>query len=349
MSLRTRLVASLAATLAIALIVAGVALVGLTRQSLVARVDQELVTVANTSDRIGRLQDLSGHGEAGQRLAIMRLDREGRIVRSIPSGFAADPDPLPALPTYAGGIPAEAFGGVETRKSLDGSVDYRVILGQGRGGAVVAVAAPLTGVEDATGALVRTLVAVGGLAILALTIIAFVIVRRGLLPLERLERTAQGIAAGDLSHRAGIPHDTTEVGRLGSAFDTMLDQIETSFATQRAALDSKAQSEARLRQFVADASHELRTPLTAVRGYADLYRAGGLAETGALEAAMERIGTEGRRMGALVDDLLLLARLDQGRPLRADPVDVTRLVREAVADARAVEPGRPITELLGDE
>ena len=118
----------------------------------------------------------------------------------------------------------------------------------------------------------------------------------------------------------------------------MLDQIETSFGEQQAALEAKAASEERLRRFVADASHELRTPLTAVRGYADLYRAGGLSDPDELATAMARIGTESRRMGALVDDLLLLARLDQGRPVRQDPVDLSRIANDAVADARALEP-----------
>jgi two-component system OmpR family sensor kinase len=215
-------------------------------------------------------------------------------------------------------------------------------MGQGQRGVVVALGAPMSGVEAATRALIRTLLIVGGAAILVLSAIAWVIVRRSLLPLERIADTAEAISAGDLSHRAGVTHDNTEVGRLGAAFDSMLDQIEGSFAQQQAALDAKAQSEARLRRFVADASHELRTPLTAVRGYADLYRAGGLADPAELEAAMERIGTESRRMGLLVDDLLLLARLDQGRPLRRDPVDLSRAVEHAVADARALEPDRPI-------
>jgi two-component system, OmpR family, sensor kinase len=105
---------------------------------------------------------------------------------------------------------------------------------------------------------------------------------------------------------------------------------------------AKERTETKLRQFVADASHELRTPLTAVRGYAELYRAGGLSEEAALEQAMSRIGTESRRMAALVEDLLLLARLDQGRPLRTDPVLLTELVNDAVQDAQAVEPERPV-------
>ena len=348
MSLRTRLVVSLVATLAVALVIAGVALVGLTRQSLLDRVDQELRTLASTADRIGPLQDLTGGGEAGRRLAVMRLDRRGNIQRSFPSGFANDPDPLPDLPVYQNGIPASAYGKLETRPAQDGSLDYRVVMGQGRGGVTIAVAAPLDGVEEVTRGLTRTLLLVGGLAMLALAAIAFVIIRRSLLPLERLERTAQEITAGDLSHRAGIPHDQTEVGRVGTAFDAMLDQIEESFATQRAALEAKEGSEERLRQFVADASHELRTPLTAVRGYADLYRAGGLSDPAALEAAMTRIGTESRRMGALVDDLLLLARLDQGRPLRTDPVDLSQVAREAIADARAADPERPLVGAIED-
>ena len=348
MSLRTRLVVSLVATLAVALVIAGVALVGLTRQSLLDRIDQELLTLASTADRIGPLQDLTGGGEAGRRLAVMRLDRRGNIQRSFPSGFANDPDPLPDLPVYPNGIPAAAYGTLETRPAQDGSLDYRVVMGQGRGGVTIAVAAPLDGVETVTRGLTRTLLLVGGLAMLALAAIAFVIIRRSLLPLERLERTAQEITAGDLSHRVGIPHDQTEVGRVGTAFDAMLDQIEESFATQQAALEAKEGSEARLRQFVADASHELRTPLTAVRGYSDLYRAGGLTDPAELEAAMTRIGTESRRMGVLVDDLLLLARLDQGRPLRTDPVDLSRVARETLVDARAADPGRPMVGAIED-
>src|SRR5689334_1673686 len=342
MSLRTRLVLSLAVTFAVALLVAGVALVGLVRQSMIARVDQELVSLAGTTDRVGRLQDLSGSGEAGRRVAVMRLGRDGTITRSFPSGFASDPDPLPVLPRYAQGIPSEAYGRVTTASSEDGSVQYRTLLSQGPRGVAIAIAAPLTGVEEGTQALTRTLLIVGGAALLVLVATAWVIVRRGLLPLERIAGTAKEIAAGDLSHRAGVPHDDTEVGRLGAAFDTMLDRIESSFVAQQAALDEKARSEDRLRRFVSDASHELRTPLTAVRGYADLYRTGGLSDPADLDRAMDRIGTESRRMAVLVDDLLLLARLDQGRPLRADVVDLTRVVREAVEDARAVEPGRPI-------
>jgi two-component system, OmpR family, sensor kinase len=344
MSLRARLLFSLGAMLVVALVASGVLLVGLVRASLVDRVDRELQSLGNAGGQLQRLADLTASdSEAGRRLAVMRLDRDGNVMRSFPSGFASDPDPLPVLPAYPGGIPAGAFGQIDQRSAADGSMNYRVLTQQARPNLIVAVAAPLGAVDAAVGTLVRTLLLTGALALLGLLAVAWVVVRHDLLPLERIARTAGEIASGDLSHRAGVPHDGTEVGRLGTAFDAMLDQIETSFGQQQAALDAKARSEERLRRFVADASHELRTPLTVVRGYADLYRAGGLGDPAKLSTAMDRIGTESRRMGALVDDLLTLARLDQGRPTRRDPVDLSRLAEDAVADARALEPGRPIT------
>ncbi len=357
MSLRVRLLVSLAAMLSVALVLAGILLVGLTRVSLVARVDTELKDVASTSSRLLRLADLTAaDSEAGRSLAVMRLDRRGDVVQSIPSGFSSDPDPLPTMPVYPNGIPSTAYGTIEERTSVDGSMHYRVLVEQARPNLIVAIAAPLSGVDAVIAALVRTLLLVGLLSLAGLLVVAWIVVRRDLLPLERIARTAEAIAGGDLSHRAGVPHDQTEVGRLGRAFDAMLDQIEASFGQQQAALDAKARSEDRLRRFVADASHELRTPLTAVRGYADLYRAGGLSDPGELAIAMDRIGTESRRMGSLVDDLLTLARLDQGRPVRRDAVDLSRIAAEAVADARALEPDRPIVGaidpdvvVLGDE
>lgn len=146
------------------------------------------------------------------------------------------------------------------------------------------------------------------------------------------------------------------MGRLGAAFNVMLDRIQQAFAAQQRSLEASEASETRLRRFVADASHELRTPLTSVRGYAELYRAGGLSEQEALDKAMDRIETESRRMGRLVEDLLLLARLDQGRALREEPVDVSVLVRDAIGDLRTLESGRTIEAIiapgmhvLGDE
>jgi two-component system OmpR family sensor kinase len=151
-----------------------------------------------------------------------------------------------------------------------------------------------------------------------------------------MTQTAEAIASGDLSRRVDRAEHHTEVGRLGVALNKMLGEIEESF-------DERRLSEERLRRFVADASHELRTPLTSIRGYAELWRQGGLRTESELADAMRRMEQEGARMGLLVDDMLLLARLDQGRPLEVGPVDLVGLVNDTVTDARAVEPSRPIS------
>ena len=146
--------------------------------------------------------------------------------------------------------------------------------------------------------------------------LALWLVRLGLRPLERIGATADAIAGGDLSQRVSDDNPRTEVGRLGRTLNTMLDSIEKAFAERR-------ESERRLRQFVGDASHELQTPLTSVRGYAELFRRGAAQRPDDLETTMRRIEAEAARMGVLVDDLLLLARLDEGRPLERRPLDLT--------------------------
>ena len=185
------------------------------------------------------------------------------------------------------------------------------------------------------------LAGVGGLAL--------VVVRAGLRPLEDIGETAGAIAEGDLSRRVERAEPRTEVGRLGLSLNAMLAQIQTAFEARQA-------SEDRLRRFVADASHELRTPLTSIRGYAEMFRRGVADRPADLATSMRRIEEESARMGVLVDDLLLLARLDQGRPLEREPVDLAQVAADAVQDARAVEPERPIelhgpdvAVVLGDE
>jgi two-component system OmpR family sensor kinase len=156
-----------------------------------------------------------------------------------------------------------------------------------------------------------------------------------------MEQTAGAIAAGDLSRRVERADDRTEVGRLGLALNAMLTQIESAFKAREA-------SERKLRSFVADASHELRTPLAAVRAYAELFARGADRRPDDLERAMAGITRESERMSLLVQDLLLLARLDEGRPLLREPVQLDEVVGEAVDAARAVEPDRPI-ELDAEE
>ncbi len=189
---------------------------------------------------------------------------------------------------------------------------------------------------DATFARMLTVEGVATVLVLAaLGAMALWVLRLGVRPLAHMAETAGHIAAGDLSQRVEHADDRTEAGQLGTALNAMLEQIEEAF-------DERAATEERLRRFVADASHELRTPLTSIRGYTELWRAGGLTGPGEVGEAMRRMEQEARRMGLLVDDLLLLARLDQGRPLETVPLALDRLVDDAVRDARAVEPDRPI-------
>jgi two-component system OmpR family sensor kinase len=179
-------------------------------------------------------------------------------------------------------------------------------------------------------------------------VLVMIVVRRGLRPLRQMAGTADAIASGDLTRRVPEERAGTEVGRLGSALNEMLGQIEAAFS-------EKSASEERLRQFVADASHELRTPLTSIRGYSELLRRGGFADEGSRNKALMRIEEEATRMGGLVEDLLLLAELDRGRPLRHEPVDLHRISADVVGDSNAVPhdhslllvPGPPVV-VMGD-
>jgi two-component system, OmpR family, sensor kinase len=176
--------------------------------------------------------------------------------------------------------------------------------------------------------LLVTLAVLGALALLGLWI-----VRLGLQPLREIELTAAAITAGDLSRRVEHPDERTEVGRVGSALNTMLDRIEAS--------------DRRLRRFIADASHELRTPLAAVRAYAELFGRGAATRPEDLQRSMSGIARESERMSLLVDDLLLLARLDEGRPLERKPLELEEVVNDAVETARTLDPERPISVVLG--
>ena len=171
--------------------------------------------------------------------------------------------------------------------------------------------------------------------LLLLSLVAAVVVRLGLHPLTRMEAMATRISTGDLSHRADDADPHTESGRLGIALNSMLARIE-------AEVRARTGSEARLRRFVADAGHELRTPLTSIRGFAELYRRGGSPPGPALDENMSRIEAESARMGLLVEDLLLLATLDEQRPLQRTPVDLLQIAADTVRDAHARVPGRPV-------
>jgi two-component system, OmpR family, sensor kinase len=267
-------------------------------------------------------------------------------------GYESNPDQRPVCPGNLPGSTSSPSQGPRffTTTADGGDPTYRAVataLSPGPGTLIVAI--PLTEVSATLDRLLVVELVVSGIALLLVAGLALWLVRLGLRPLEGIGSTAGAIAAGDLSRRVEPATERTEVGRLGLALNAMLAQIEAAFEERRA-------SEDRLRRFVADASHELRTPLTSIRGYAELFRRGADSRPEDLAKSMQRIEAEAARMGVLVDDLLLLARLDQGRPLEREPVDLGRVVEEAVDSARAVEPGRPIdlelngpTSVIGDE
>ena len=250
--------------------------------------------------------------------------------RGFPGTEAPSPPKLPK--TIA--IPAQPSGQGPDRvarftvPAANGDGNYRVRASVDPGSTDVLVLA--TSLSDVNGTLHRLLLIelIATLAVLlAVGALGLWIVRLGLRPLERIGRTADGIAGGDLSHRVAPAEERTEVGRLGLALNSMLDRLE--------------ESDQRLRQFVADASHELRTPLAAVRAYAELFDRGAAGRPDDLARAMAGIGRESERMSELVEDLLLLARLDEGRAVEREPVALDDVAREAVDTARALDSSHP--------
>jgi two-component system OmpR family sensor kinase len=277
------------------------------------------------------------------------ITANGRVVFRDPSGLAGHPDPAPVLPRS---LPVQrsprpqVFGKnhgpyAPDRPSIDvaavGStgIHYRAEALAVPGGTLV-TAISLDPTEQTLASLTHVEWLVSIVVILALLLLSLWIVRLGLRPLDDMTKTAGAIAHGDLTRRIRRSDERSEVGRLGSALNGMLSQIEAAFGERTA-------SESRLRRFVADASHELRTPLTSIRGYAELLRKGGFDTEEGRRRAAERIEGEAARMSLLVDDLLLLARLDQGRPLERAPVDLRRVVADAVDAARMQDPTRPLT------
>jgi two-component system OmpR family sensor kinase len=260
---------------------------------------------------------------------------DGSIVAEL---WLGDPDERlrPRLPDRMldpGDVDATTFA---ARSEQDSSVAFRVSVGAAPDDETLVVAVPLDEMRQTLAGLLRIMLAVGIAVLLALAVTAWWVVRIGLRPLEGMGQAAAEIAAGDLSRRVEPSSPRTEIGRLGSALNAMLAQIEEAFAERRT-------SEHKLRRFLADASHELRTPLTSIRGYAELFRRGASARPDDLAKSMQRIEQEAAVMGALVEDLLLLARLDQGRPLEVKAIDLSALATDAVAGARAVDPRRSIT------
>lgn len=328
-SLRGRLMLVIVVLTASALVAAAVATTLLVRAALLADVDRQLDAAAAQADH--ELRDDDGGRAAHERAAYpegtyAELRRGGQVVAS----FVATAGPMtqdrPRLDFVAAtDVASERRVSVPQADDVPG---YRVLLQQAGPDELQVTAVPLGGATSTLRRLVVVETVVGTLVLLALVVAAWRAIAVGLRPLTAITSTADAITEGDLSVRAPATDGRGEVGRLARAFNAMLDRVETAIVQRDA-------SERRLRRFVADAGHELRTPLTTVQGYADLISRGGIDGPEA-DAAVERMARESHRMSGLVDDLLLLAHLDQRRPLRQAPVDLATIVADAVADARTV-------------
>jgi len=352
-SIKARL--SIAVVLLLAAITAllGFIVIRTTRDQMVDQIDDRLLS---SQGPLGRSEGPGpdGQGSSGgpyRETAVVLLDADGDVYEAgtEPAGTPDDPEPLPELPPLGSAAFDELYAPDLGTLGSDGGPEYRATAYRLQGGGAAVFATSMADVDATTSTLLRTVLLAGGVVLLVGAGASWLLISRGLRPVDRMIDTASAIAAGDLSQRVDQQDDGTELGRLAAALDEMLGQLEAAFKEREA-------NEARLKQFVADAAHELRTPLAAIRGYAELYRSGGIAPGPDLERAMARVEGEGIRMGHLVDDLVLLARLDQQQPFVREPVDVAELARDAVADLQATDPDRPVdldvdaaAVVLGDE
>ena len=352
-SLRNRLILATLALATVAIAASDFAASNSLRTFLINQADSQLNEVVQTSmlrlDRAGidsANQDEDGDengfrplrplGAVPTTTAVTLLDISGNVIGQIGGEFANSID----LNEFKKLTPEK----VDSLKELpftisgdDGETDIRAIarsLPSGEGTVVISVA--LDSVDKTVAGLRGIFILISFIVLISIAIVARSLIKLTLKPLNQIEKTAAAIAEGDLSARLPEVNSRTEVGRLTGSLNTMLSRIEESFTI-------RTESENKLRRFVADASHELRTPLTAIRGFAELHRQGAVVGEDKTKELVSRIEKESIRMSSLVEDLLLLARLDQSRELTFDPVDINHLVKEAVASAQAAGPGYEIT------
>jgi two-component system OmpR family sensor kinase len=346
--LRVQLVAVVLALVALALAVTGVAAAVVLRDQLLGRVDTQLQNslfgfVGPRAARLPQFGGAPGGPQVGTPFFVGIYDADGNLQDwrlGLPANKSQGAPRLPLLTMTE----AQQRAGSAFTVAPDGpGSQWRVMVQPAANGAAsVVVALSLEDVKSTVNKLVGIEVVVSILVLVLLAGVAYAVVRTSLRRLREVERTAGAIAAGDLSRRVPVDDERTEVGRLGAALNVMLSQIEAAFRDRTASEASARASEERMRRFVADASHELRTPLTSIRGFAELHRQGAVRDEAEVSRLLGRIEGEAQRMGLLVDDLLLLARLDQQRPLEHRPVDLLTLAADAVADAGAIAPHRPI-------
>ncbi len=383
MSLRTRLVIAIGVIAVVALVIADVATYSALQSFLYQRIDQLLdnehvriefalnsghtVPCANPRSPSAATPpppDTGPDGGGGfnlfQAFAIEVRTPAGKLVtgQTCPA-YLGQTGYTPELPTTISGLAPDGHGGMVARFTAGateaGGPAFRVRASALDDGDLLILAQPLTETASTLHQLFLIELAVTGGAVLVALIGGLWLVRLGLRPLRDMEATAESIAAGNLTERVPGENETTEVGRLARTLNVMLSRIETAFGARLASERKLRASEAQLRQFVADASHELRTPLAAISAYAELFERGASDQKEDLERLLGGIRTETARMERLVADLLLLARLDEGRPMEQRPVELVALCAEAVHTASTVGPQWPLTfaasapvEVVGD-
>ena len=361
-SLRSRLTLGIVILSAIGFLAASFATQSLLKSYLTTEVDNQLAEI--TSGTFARIEQSGiahevdesrrddGQQPHGQRLgtplnriptsaSLTLLDAQGNVL----GGIGGDLNATSINDNLAGLLPEEVAQHGDKPFTIHApGPDFRVIARAlpNNAGTIVA-AQSLRDLERTTSRLGFLFSLIGFVLLLMIALASRTVIKVGLRPLEDAEKTAEEIAAGNLSARMPEANPSTEVGRLVTSLNSMLARIEDSFAV-------RTESENKLRRFVADASHELRTPITAIRGFSELHRQG--AVTGEKDTAelIGRIENESKRMGSLVEDLLLLARLDQAREMDSKPVDMNKVVEDAVISARAAGPAHPVTfTSSGDE
>ena len=356
--LRVKLIAALLALVALALTVISFTSIVVFRGYLINQADNQIQTLVTQSASGNPPSPHQAYDLSVLGIVFEVIDTQGNVVPNIGNGQPVGSSG-PDLPASSSWLTAHA-GHPVTVPSQSGSGEWRIIEEtvpyQDSSGAqttgTLIIGASLGNVNRTLGYLTSLDVIVSLIIMLGLGVVSVAVVRTNLRPLDDIEETAEEIAAGHLDRRVPDRDPRTEVGRLGRSINTMLTQIESAFRDRQESEEAAVQSEERMRRFIADASHELRTPLTAIRGFAEYYRQRGGVAAGEeargslspedLDRIMQRVESEAARMGVLVEDLLLLARLDQQRPIEHQPVDLLVLAADAVQDTRMIAPDRPV-------
>jgi two-component system, OmpR family, sensor kinase len=337
MAIRTKIAAAMAVLLIVAVAVIGFVTVQTVSGNLTDQVDQKLNGLFDQ----GGIRSDPGYDASGDvpynEFALVVFDDSGELLGSSPAGYKNAPYALPdidAPPPESGYFTVDSADGELTYRAA-ALVDTEATVNGVPGIYTIVVATSMKDVQATISTLTRTAVITGllvaGLGILA----AWLITRRGLRVVDHMVADAETVAAGDLGHRITAADPRTEMGRLSLALNRMVSRLAEAIA-------QRDRQHGRLRQFVADAGHELRTPLTAIGGYVQLYQSGAAAEGEKLDRAMDRIGSENARLAKLVDDLMVLSRLDEEVGGDRELVELAQLAQDAVDDAEVADPTHPV-------